>query len=109
VKATARLLQVGDISHFAQEHNIRAERAIRRIKDGQPATMLMKKINPNERALIVECVQHSATLENCLSMGFNVKDVRTCALHIKWCTANVPLFPASALGFSVQEAHVASE
>jgi hypothetical protein len=82
---------VPDITRFAQEYNIRAERAIRRIKDGQPATMLMKKMNPNERAFIVECVQHSATLENCLSMDFPVKDVRTCnqTLHAR-PVASVP-------------------
>jgi hypothetical protein len=69
-------LQVGDLEKFADKFNVRVERAIRRIKVGQPATTALKKLNQHEIGLIVECVQQSATIESCLTMGLAVKDVR---------------------------------
>jgi hypothetical protein len=72
----AAWLQVGDLEKFADTFNIRVERAIHRIKVGLPATSALKKVNQHERGLIVECVQQSATIESCLTMGMAVKDVR---------------------------------
>lgn len=69
-------MQVGPLEKFAETFNIRAERAIRRIADGQPATAAARKVDQNERGLIVDCVQQSATLESCLTMGMPIKDVR---------------------------------
>ena len=71
--------QVGEASKFALDFNMSVDRALARIAAGEPATVRMHRMAAHEKDLIVECVQQSGLLENCVSLNFEAKDVRPCA------------------------------